>query len=98
MTKPCAHCSGELKYLKTEKIQLGQTGWLLGDLPNLFAGAMSLQIYLCNTCHKVEFFADTEKDNSHELKQITCKKCGHTYDFDYPKCPQCKEKTKYETL
>ena len=29
-----------MRYIKREKLQLGQTGWVLGDLPNLFAGAM----------------------------------------------------------
>jgi len=29
-----------MKYSGTRKIQLGETGWVLGDLPNLIAGAM----------------------------------------------------------
>ena len=30
-----------------------------------------------------------------KLPQIKCKKCGKEYDMDYPKCPHCKTKTKY---
>ena len=29
-----------MQFLKREQIQLGRTGWLLGDLSNLLAGAL----------------------------------------------------------
>ncbi len=34
-------------------------------------------------------------ESEDELPQIKCKKCGKEYDMDYPKCPYCKTKTKY---
>ncbi len=86
----CLRCESEMVYLKTEKIQLGQTGWILGDLPNLFAGAMETEIYMCKGCGKVEFFATEPSESNLDLPQRTCPKCGHTHDFDYPKCPHCK--------
>ena len=32
-----------------------------------------------------------------DLPQVKCKKCGTKYDMDYPKCPNCKTKTTYES-
>ena len=34
--------------------------------------------------------------NDDELPQVKCKKCGTTYDMDYPKCPCCGNKTEFE--
>lgn len=84
----CLRCNKEMRYNGREKLQLGETGWLLGDLPNLLAGAMEVDIYACKTCGKLEFFmAEGIED---ELPQKECPKCGKKHDFDYPKCPFCK--------
>ena len=84
----CLRCGKPMAYIKREKLQLGQTGWVLGDLPNLFAGAMSVDIYTCPGCGKVEFYlADAVEE---ELPQKQCPNCGKRHDFDYPKCPFCK--------
>lgn len=81
-------CNEEMRYIGREKLQLGQTGWILGDLSNLISGAMEVDIYACKTCGKLEFFmADTLED---ELPQKECPKCGKKHDFDFPKCPFCK--------
>ena len=45
----CLRCGAGMQFIKREKFQLGQTGWVLGDLPNLFAGAMGIEIYTCPT-------------------------------------------------
>ena len=29
----CLRCQNEMRYIKREKLQLGKTGWILGDLP-----------------------------------------------------------------
>ena len=52
----CLRCGTGMQFIKHEKFQLGQTGWVLGDLPNLFAGAMEIEIYVCPKCGKLEFF------------------------------------------
>ena len=36
----CLRCGARMKYMFRENLQLGKTGWILGDLPNLFAGAL----------------------------------------------------------
>ena len=52
----CLRCGTGMQFIRREKFQLGQTGWMLGDLPNLFAGAMEIEIYVCPKCGKLEFF------------------------------------------
>lgn len=84
----CLRCGEQMNHIKTEKIQLGQTGWILGDLPNLFAGAMEVDIYACHKCGKIELFSSDTATES--LPQKQCPKCGKNHDFDYPKCPFCK--------
>lgn len=34
----CPRCNEEMQYLSRERLQLGKTGWILGDLPNLLSG------------------------------------------------------------
>ena len=83
----CLRCDEAMQYIKREKFQLGETGWFLGDLPNLLAGAMELDIYSCPGCGKVEFFQATGNGG---LLQVKCPHCGKEHDFDYPRCPFCK--------
>lgn len=84
----CLRCSQAMNHVKREKLQLGQTGWILGDLPNLLAGAMEVDIYSCPNCGKLEFFlADSHEEG---LPQKQCPNCGKQHDFDYPRCPFCK--------
>ena len=85
----CLRCQGMMKFYARERIQLGETGWILGDLPNLWAGSLDVEIYVCSRCRKLEFYAG-EIASEEELPQITCPVCGTRHDFDYPKCPKCK--------
>lgn len=86
----CLRCGKAMRYIKREQLQLGQTGWILGDLPNLFAGAMTVDIYTCPACGKIEFYLAEDKEN--DIPQKQCPNCGKKHDFDYPKCPFCKYK------
>lgn len=86
----CLRCGQEMRFLSQENIQLGRTGWLLGDLPNLVAGALSVDIFVCPDCRKLEFYASEECADESELPQKTCPECGCVQDFDTPKCPKCK--------
>lgn len=80
-----------MQFLAQERLQLGKTGWVLGDLPNLLAGALEVCILVCPSCKKLEFYYaggdDTIEDT---LPQKICPSCGTEHDFDYPKCPKCK--------
>lgn len=86
----CLRCDSPMVYYSTEHIQLGKTGWLVGDLPNLFAGAITAQIYICPQCKKIELYYTEDAAQNFSLPQKTCPKCGAVHDFDYPRCPTCK--------
>ena len=89
-TSECLRCGTQMSFLAQENIQLGKTGWILGDLPNLLAGAMRVSIYVCPSCKKLEFYASDEEIAENDLPTKTCPRCGTVHDFDYPKCPKCK--------
>lgn len=87
----CLRCGAEMQFYIKEQLQLGKTGWILGDLPNLLAGALIVDIYICPKCHKLEFYCASEDMGMDEsLPKKTCPVCGTIHDFDYPKCPKCK--------
>ena len=52
----CLRCGEAMQFGKREKIQLGQTGFFFGDLPNLLAGALEVEIYFCLKCGKMELY------------------------------------------
>lgn len=88
----CLRCHDSMQHLKREKLQLGQTGWVLGDLPNLLSGALEVDIFCCPTCGKIEFFRSgsyTIESPPNPLPQRSCPVCGMQHDFDFPKCPLC---------
>ena len=41
----CLRCGTTMRFVMHERLQLGQTGWLLGDLPNLLSGSLAVDIY-----------------------------------------------------
>ena len=89
-TMKCLRCGEDMQYLSREKLQLGKTGWVLGDLPNLLSGALEVQILVCPKCRKLEFFLAENEALDDDTPKKTCPKCGTLHDFDYPKCPNCK--------
>ena len=60
-TLRCGNCGGQPKFLKREKIQLGQTGFFSGDWGNILAGALEVEIYCCPGCGKIEFYQPREQ-------------------------------------
>ncbi|MDR1692132.1 MAG: hypothetical protein LBR72_02130 [Oscillospiraceae bacterium] len=86
----CLRCGGEVSSIGVRKIQLGQTGWILGDLPNLVAGALDVEIGVCQACGKMEFYQFHSDETEEGIAQIKCPRCGKSHDMDYPKCPFCK--------
>lgn len=92
--KRCGNCRTELRFLKRENVQLGKTGLLLGDWPNLFAGAQDLEFWVCPNCRKLELFVpegaeELAEDEEGAMAQIACPTCGVEHDLDDPKCPSC---------
>lgn len=84
----CLRCNKEMYHAGSEKLQLGEAGWILGDLPNLLAGAMEVDVYTCPQCGKIEFFQAEEEEDG--IAMIRCPQCGKKHECDYPKCPFCK--------
>ncbi len=82
----CLRCDKKMDYIMTEDIQLGKQSFIFGDWPNLLAGALTVSVYRCPECGKIEFFSD---ERGEHLPQVTCPNCGKEHDFDYPKCPHC---------
>ena len=94
MEKHCTACGSGLRFVSREKFQLGQTGWFLGDLPNLLAGAMEIAVWTCPNCGKVEFYwpegqALPGEDEENHIAQIKCPFCGQAHDLDDVWCPHC---------
>lgn len=56
----CLRCDGLLESLGIHKIQLGEHGFLFGDLSHLLSGALKVEIYRCDKCGKIEFFSPKE--------------------------------------
>ena len=91
----CLRCGEEMRYIMRERLQLGKTGWFLGDLPNLLSGALEVDIYCCPCCGKMEFYRSADDgpafdDEEDRIAQVICPSCGGVHDMDYPKCPFCK--------
>lgn len=89
LERNCLRCGAPMRHVGREKLQLGQTGWFLGNLPNLFAGAIEVDIMICAVCGKVEFFCPPDLALPSDTPQQACPRCGKKHDFDDPKCPYC---------
>ena len=85
----CLRCGEDMGFVMSEYIQLGKTGWIIGDWGNLLAGAMMVDIYCCRECGKLEFFRHGQNQFDEQPPQKNCPNCGREHDFDYPKCPFC---------
>jgi len=89
----CLRCEGKMQSIGTEKLQLGQTGLLMGMWNNILAGALEVEIFICSACKKIEFYASdidvSDNGNGGSLPKKPCPNCKRNHDIDYPKCPHC---------
>lgn len=88
----CLRCGAPMRRIKRERVQLGQTGYLIGHLDNLIAGALDVDILACPQCGRLEFFqagrCGTEREQD-AIAEIRCPQCGKKHEMDDPKCPFC---------
>ena len=89
----CLRCGTPMEDLGEQQLQLGKTGWLLGDLSNLLAGALPVRIFRCPRCGKLELFSG-DVDPAHygrerEIPRKNCPICSAELDEDCPVCPIC---------
>lgn len=76
--------------LGIQKLQLGQSTVWGGFWNNIAAGSLETEIFLCQSCGKLEFFAvRPEEFHEQDLVQIPCPECGAMHDFDDARCPVC---------
>lgn len=85
----CLHCNVPMRFLGEQQIQLGKTGWFLGDLSNLLAGALDVKIFACPKCGKLEFFSAEDSQKQGEEGRKVCPECGAEHDADAECCPIC---------
>ena len=93
----CLRCGVPMRFGMQEKFQLGQTGWLVGDWPNILAGALELEAWFCTNCGKVEFFVPGSSKHAQEPEQYDFEESvvHETVDSISPdgmpqkKCPTC---------
>ena len=91
--KRCPNCGNDLEFFMREDVQLGRTGWLLGDLPNLFAGAQEMEFWVCPRCRKLELYLpETTSLSAEGMAKVICPSCGVEHELDDPKCPNCGAK------
>ena len=84
----CLRCDKPMQFIKRENVQLGRTGWLMGDWGNLLAGALDVAIFTCPECGKLEFYAPDVPEED-RIAQVACPECGREHDMDDAKCPFC---------
>lgn len=85
----CLRCCAMMQLLKRETLQLGQTTWLFGDLPNLMAGGLDVEIYACPQCGKLEFFQQPIPEEQGGQTMRICPRCGRRHGADRDRCPAC---------
>ena len=92
----CLRCAARMTFMKREKIQLGQSGAIFGDWPNILAGALDTEIYCCPQCGKLEFFlpqqhlAEEEEEVEFQPVDVDQNIVGVSTDgVPQIKCPRC---------
>jgi hypothetical protein len=55
----CTRCDGALIFAGDKDFHEGSTGWgfFLGDLGELFTNREKVEMYICESCGHIEFFA-----------------------------------------
>ena len=95
--KRCGSCGHPMEFIRREDIPLGQASVLGGVWPNVWAGALDVELWGCPNCRKLDFYwvggeDATDWEGEDRMAQTTCPACGHVHDLDDPKCPRCGAK------
>lgn len=85
----CIRCGGTMVHIGQEQLQLGKFGLLTGHLSQLFSGALSVDIYCCRDCKKLELYAVESPEEEGSMAKAPCPFCGELHELDDPKCPHC---------
>ena len=84
-------CIRDRVHIGQEHLQMGKYGWILGGLDNLISGALTVDIYCCSQCKKLEFYAvePPEEETEDSIARTPCPYCGQLHEMDDAKCPHC---------
>lgn len=90
----CLRCGGQMAYVGREHLQKGRAGVFLGSWDNILSGALDVEVYVCRSCHKMDFYAaePTEPEEETEegaMARIPCPRCGKLHELDDAVCPHC---------
>ena len=86
----CLRCGGAMGWVGQETLQKGKASWLFGNLDHLLSGALTIDLYCCSSCRRLEFYAvELPGDAGSGIAQVPCPSCGQSHDLDDPKCPHC---------
>lgn len=66
----CLRCGNKMEFERTENIQLGNRRSFFGELSNLAAGALQVDIYVCPECRHIEFFL-ADKTNDYYEEELS---------------------------
>lgn len=83
----CPICREPMVFAGEETLQLGSAGLLTGIWSNIVSGGLSVEIYVCPNCGKMEFFSQIPEEPA--IAKINCSACSKSYDADFPRCPHC---------
>ena len=61
--KPCVRCGAPMLKMGRQQFQLGEHGLFMGDMAHMLAGSLTLELFCCERCRKVEFFVP-ENENA----------------------------------
>ena len=80
----CPHCGETMCFYKKTDLQFGMGGFL-DDLSQRASSALSVDVYICPACKKVEIFCSET-----ESALRTCENCGGQVALKYGEiCPHC---------
>lgn len=86
----CLRCGGIMAHIGQEELQKGKFSWFWGAWPNLISGALSVDIYCCTECKKMEFYmVEVPEDEGSGIAKAPCPYCGQLHEVDDAKCPHC---------
>ncbi len=88
----CPRCGGRMAFAGREEMQLGQYGLFTGPWSQLLSGALAVEIYCCQGCGRLEFYAAEPPEEAGAIAQTACPACGALHDCDDAKCPRCGER------
>lgn len=82
-----------MKFAGCEKIQKGKAGFFVGVWPNILSGAYEVEAYVCEKCHRIEFYAAEDSVEAEMadggISRVLCPYCGVEHDLDDAVCPRC---------